>query len=51
MSSAVQTRGLAKRYGPFEAVSGVDLDIGQREQLVGQEAADRAGDSGDQGTS
>ncbi len=41
MSTAVRTRGLAKRYGSFEAVSGVDLDIGAGEifGLVGPNGA------------
>ena len=41
MSAAIVIRGLQKRYGSFQAVAGVDLEIGEREifGLVGPNGA------------
>ncbi|MBT8211990.1 MAG: ABC transporter ATP-binding protein, partial [Acidimicrobiia bacterium] len=34
MQSAIEVRGLVKRYGEFEAVKGIDLDVAQGEILA-----------------
>src|SRR5919109_4877387 len=44
MAAALAVRGLAKRYGPVEALAGVDLEVGEGE-LVGLLGPNGAGKS------